>query len=292
MRKLTIGLCATLLLAACNGNGRSTQTTASVSTDSDVDTTSQLSAPQGESAVVEHVFDGDSLLVSIGGTEVEVRLLGVNAPEGSECHGDAARHTLEQLVASGDVTLVSDGDNSDQYGRLLRYLYVDGLNVNLALLANGDALVLQGDHAANDDFARVSDDAFAASLGMWAPDACGATEAPDTVAIVDYRYNPSGRDEEAMNDEWVAIGNGGSQTVSMSGWVLRDESTQNRFIFPNGFALAPAAEVLVRTGCGQDGPADLYWCANDPVWSNGGDTMILQRQDGTVVARERYAGDF
>ena len=112
------------------------------------------------------------------------------------------------------------------------------------------------------------------------------------VAIVDYVYNPGGRDSDDMNGEWVAIANTGSQQVDMSGWILRDESTQNRFHFPAGFELASATEVVVHVGCGDDSQTDLYWCAEDPIWSNGGDTAILQLPSGTVVSRDRFDGDF
>lgn len=237
------------------------------------------------------VFDGDSLLVSTRDGEVEVRLLGINAPESSECHGDVALHDLEDLLDSGELTLVADSDDTDRYGRVLGYLYVDGLNVNLALIANGDAVAVQSDHTDNEEFALMSDAAFDGGVGLWAPDACGSAQITNSVAIVDYVYNPAGRDEEAMNDEWVAIGNTGAEGVDMSDWILRDESTQNRFRFPDGFILAPTSEVLVRSGCGRDGTAELYWCADGPVWSNGGDTVILQLPDGTVVARDRYPGD-
>jgi hypothetical protein len=112
------------------------------------------------------------------------------------------------------------------------------------------------------------------------------------VAIVDYVFDPRGRDAEDLNGEWVAIANLGSDPVDMTGWVLRDESTQNRFGFPTEFSLSPGKEVLVRSGCGDATETDLFWCTADPVWSNGGDTMILQSSRGSVVARERYDGNY
>lgn len=249
------------------------------------------SSPQGTVAQVVRVYDGDSLVVNIGSAEAEVRLIGVNAPEGSECHGDAARSRLAQLLESGDPMLVADGEDIDQYGRLLRYLYVDGLNVNLELLTRGDALVLQGDYGAEAEFIAASDTAADAHLGMWAPDACGTTPPPAGVVVADYRYNPSGRDEDNLADEWVAIANRGTEPIATTGWILRDESTQHRYVFPE-FTLAAGSEVLVRSGCGEDSSTELHWCADGPVWSNGGDTVIVQLPDGTVVSRNRYSGDF
>ena len=250
-------------------------------------------SPPGDEAVVVRVFDGDSLVAELAdGSEVEVRLLGINAPEGSECHGDAARDTLQQLVDSTTVTLVNDGEETDQFNRLLRYLYVDGLNINLALIANGDAIALQGDHTMDADFVTMTASAAAAHLGMWAPDACGSEPPPDSVAIVDYMYDPRGRDTEDLNGEWIAIANDGPDPINLSSWTLRDESTQHRYDFPQSFTLDAHAEVLVHTGCGRDSVNDLYWCSDDPVWSNGGDTAILQLPSGVVVSWESYPGDF
>jgi endonuclease YncB( thermonuclease family) len=249
-------------------------------------------SPPGDIVEVIRVFDGDSLIVAMDGVEAEIRMLGINAPEGDECHGDAARETLEQLLGSGELTLVAGGEDTDQFNRLLRYLYVDGLNVNLALIANGDAIALQGDHPLDDEFTTIADVTAEAGLGMWAADACGSTPPSGAVEIVDYVYNPAGRDEDNMDEEWIALANTGASAVDLSNWILRDESTQNRFRFPPGFGLDPGSEVLVHSGCGSDTENDLFWCAENPVWSNGGDTVILQTADGTVVDRDRFAGEY
>jgi micrococcal nuclease len=78
----------------------------------------------------------------------------------------------------------------------------------------------------------------------------------------------------------------------MSGWILRDESSKHRFRFPDSFTMEPGAAVRIRSGCGTSDASDLYWCADDAVWSNGGDSVILQTSGGTVVDRWKYEGDF
>ena len=246
----------------------------------------------GESATVVRILDGDSLVVAVEGEQVEVRLLGLNAPEGSECHGDTAKEALEDLLASGTVNLVADDEDQDQFNRLLRYLYASSTDVNLELIRNGHANVVQGDHARSDEFAAATDSAADAELGMWSPTACGPEPPPGGVVIADYAYNPPGPDADNLNGELVVVGNSGNETIDLSEWVIRDESTQHRFRFPSDFTLAAQSEVVVRTGCGDNTQEDLFWCARDPVWSNGGDTVILQLADGTVVARKRFDGDF
>jgi competence protein ComEC len=112
------------------------------------------------------------------------------------------------------------------------------------------------------------------------------------VRIDRYEYDPAGSDTENANDEWVVLANRDKDTVMLGGWILRDESTQNRFVLPDGFRLSHGDEVKIHSGCGIATATDLYWCAADPVWSNGGDTIILQLPDGTIVAWEQFDGKF
>jgi endonuclease YncB( thermonuclease family) len=90
-------------------------------------------------AVVQFVADGDSLELRDGR---RVRLLQIDAPERGECHHDASGRALDRLAAPGQaVQLETDPllDERDEHERLLRYVHVRGRNVNLALVAQGDA---------------------------------------------------------------------------------------------------------------------------------------------------------
>ena len=94
----------------------------------------------GESAIVAVVNDGDTLRTTSG---KKVRLLQIDAPElHGDCFGKAALSALRQLTPKGTpVTLVRDPalDQTDRYGRLLRYVIVHGTNVNVALVRGGAA---------------------------------------------------------------------------------------------------------------------------------------------------------
>jgi endonuclease YncB( thermonuclease family) len=275
-----------LVIAACAGNTEESGSVATVPPDR-VATT-----PSGTSGTVTRVLDGDSLIVAIDSEEREIRLIGVNAPEESECHGDEAKQALERLVAAGSLTLVADGEETDQYGRLLRYVVVDRRDVNRELLASGAAVALQSDHTSDAVFAAISDQAAADGLGLWAADACGSDAPLPSIVVTDYEYDPAGPDQDSLDEEWIEFANRGPATQDMAGWILRDESTQHRYLFPPGFTLTSDGRVTVHTGCGVDTATDLYWCSSGPVWSNGGDTVILQLPDGTVVARTRYSGRY
>ena len=124
-----------------------------------------------------------------------------------------------------------------------------------------------------------------------AADACGPP-APDGIRVLTVEYDPPGRDDFNAVEEWVGIGNAGGEAIDLSGWVVRDESSQHRYVFPDGYAIYPDVVLRLRSGCGVDGDGSLYWCASDPVWSNGGDTAILQDRHGNVVDRWAYEGAF
>jgi micrococcal nuclease len=94
----------------------------------------------GEPAIVASVGDGDSLRTTSG---KKVRLLQIDAPElHGDCFGKAALSALRQLTPKGTpITLVRDPalDQTDRYGRQLRYVIVHGTNVNVALVRGGNA---------------------------------------------------------------------------------------------------------------------------------------------------------
>lgn len=90
-------------------------------------------------AKTEHVveiIDGDTFKTESGET---VRLLGINAPEMGNPGADIAKDFLALLVLNRAVRLERDVTDKDDYGRSLRYVYVDGLFVNTELVRMGYA---------------------------------------------------------------------------------------------------------------------------------------------------------
>ena len=91
---------------------------------------------------VSRVTDGDSLWMTLAaGPPVEVRLLGIDAPEGCQAGGPQARQALEAMALQRDASLRTQG--RDVYGRTLGTLWVDGLNVNQRLVEEGQAWSLR-----------------------------------------------------------------------------------------------------------------------------------------------------
>ncbi len=105
-----------------------------------VDRTTSVEPPSAGTGVVARVNDGDTLTLQGG---AKVRLVQVDAPElTTDCFGRDAREALFSLARPGTrVRLVRDPalDNTDRYGRLLRYVLVGETDVNVELVRRGAA---------------------------------------------------------------------------------------------------------------------------------------------------------
>lgn len=251
-----------------------------------------LEASAGVATVVA-ITDGDTIDVTLpDGNRETVRLIGINSPERGECWAPEATRVLEALISVGDeIGMTVDQSERDQFGRLLRYLWVGSMSVNEELVRRGAALSRRypPDTALSDRFDAAQEEAEAASRGMWAPDACGEAAEGD-LSIVELRYDAEGDDSQNLNDEWLRIRNDGNEAVDLTGWGIKDESASNRFTFPSGFTLSPGARVTIYSGCGDDTDIALYWCSSgSAIWNNDGDTAFLTDPSGNTHTSQSYS---
>ena len=235
-------------------------------------------------AQVVRVLDGDSLIAVIDGIETEVRLEGINAPERDECLGDDSRNRLKDVLESGPVQIA--GTEFDQFDRLLGIVTAGELPVNVTQVADGLAIPLAAESVIDDLMLAAEERARALGVGIWNTESCGSGPLPDVV-ILSVEPDPPGRDEEALDDERVVIRNRSDAPLDLTGWVLRDESTANRFEFPPGSVIEAASAIEIVVGC-QPAPDRLTWCNDRPVWNNGGDTALLLQPGGRIVDLYRY----
>ncbi len=92
--------------------------------------------------VVTKVVDGDTIHVRIDDVYYTVRYIGIDAPEDSikdEWMSSEATARNKELVADKNVTLVKDVRETDRFGRLLRFVFVDDILVNYELVREGYA---------------------------------------------------------------------------------------------------------------------------------------------------------
>ena len=129
-----------------------------------------------EEALVVRVIDGDTVVIEGG---ERLRYIGMDTPESTtqhECFGDEATARNRDLVEGRVVALETDVSNRDRFGRLLRYVYVDGVMVNELLVLEGfaTASTFPPDVKYQERFLAAQTAAREAAVGLWS--AC--VEAP------------------------------------------------------------------------------------------------------------------
>ncbi len=125
----------------------------------------------GEYLVVK-VIDGDTIELSSG---EKVRYIGVDTPElhhpqkSVEYFAREAYEANRRLVEGKKVRLEFDVQKQDRYGRLLAYVYVDGIMVNEWLVANGYARVATFPPNVKyaERFLELEREARRLELGLW-----------------------------------------------------------------------------------------------------------------------------
>lgn len=186
------------------------------------------------------VTDGDTIRVDhAGGSNDPLRLTGINTPESGECYGPESTVALDSLVRGKTVIMIRDVSDRDQFGRLLRYIYLnEGTFVNEVMVRQGFALAREfpPDTAQAIVLAAAQAQAETERLGLWAADACG-TPVDANLIITHVEADTPGNDNNNLNGEWVEIVNQGSSGTEMAGWVLKDESASHRYHFPSQFVL-------------------------------------------------------
>jgi len=122
-----------------------------------------------EKVTVTRVIDGDTIVIAGG---AHVRYIGMDTPEiypEVEYYGLEAKAKNIELVEGKLVTLVKDVSETDKYGRLLRYVYVDGVFVNgeLVRLGYARAVAYSPDTKYESLLSQLEKEAKAAKLGIW-----------------------------------------------------------------------------------------------------------------------------
>lgn len=85
---------------------------------------------------VGSIINGDSFILTDG---TKVRLIGIDAPDIDGYCSEFARQRLISLISGKTVYMKKDVSETDQYKRLLRYVYVGELFVNFTLIDEGYA---------------------------------------------------------------------------------------------------------------------------------------------------------
>lgn len=127
------------------------------------------------------MVDGDTVeVLRSDGTSHTVRILGIDSPETTECWGSDSSEFTRRTLTGASVRLAADPtqQDTDTYGRSLRYVLVDGSSYSILAAEAGaarsyvhDAPVQQ--HSA---IAAAERSAQATGAGLWGPPCNGPTQ--------------------------------------------------------------------------------------------------------------------
>ena len=133
--------------------------------------TVEASGAQTLTGRVVRVADGDTITVlDSSNTQHRIRLEGIDAPESHQAFGTQSKQNLSDMVFDKHITVIYQ--KTDQYGRLVGKLVLDGKDINLEQVKTGMAWHYKEYEreqavADRDLYARAEDEARAARRGLW-----------------------------------------------------------------------------------------------------------------------------
>lgn len=147
------------------------------------------SSQEGVVVTVTKVIDGDTIDTTAG----RIRLIGIDTPERGDCNYGAASDELANMISAQNdqVVLVRGGaDDTDRYGRLLRYVdTIGGQDLNLHMITSGYAVARYDSRDGYGPHDR--EDSYIAADQTSAPQPCPESEAaPASVASLSPQSQP------------------------------------------------------------------------------------------------------
>ena len=132
-----------------------------------------------EKSQVRRVIDGDTVELTNG---QKIRFLNIDTPETVKantpvmCYGPEASTFTKKLLTDKMVQLTADKEANDQYGRGLRFIFLDGVDtsniensINAELVKNGFArmVVYKPNNTYAKEFQTWENEAKSKKLGLW-----------------------------------------------------------------------------------------------------------------------------
>ncbi len=228
--------------------------------------------------MVKEVLDGDTIVLS---DNRRVRLIGINTPEKGMYFFDEAREVLEVIVLGKEVVLEKDVSEADMYGRLLRYVFVKDLFVNLEMIERGFANIYTcpPDIKYTEKFLEAERTARSSDLGLW-------QKSKIDLVKIELNYDAAGNDGLNLNGEYAAIKNTGDDPVDIYGWTVKDSAT-NTYEF-GSYILKSGSAVYLFSGSGIDEEGRFYWGSPKPVWNNDHNALYLRDREGLLIEIYNY----
>ena len=259
-----------------------------------------------ETGTVVKVEDGDTVFVQTCRGNLDVRLIGVQAPETAktahfaQCGGLDASKLMKTLLPVGtEVQLRSNNfasaNNYQALARPYRYIFAKDpqgnftIDVQAKLLEAGLAMWFpnENEFVRNLQYLELLNSAATNGVGLWSGTLCG-NELDKTAmnAIEIWVELDSPLPNENPFGEFVLLRNKTEQEINLSGWTLRDTSLELndlKYAFPPGTILKGNSILTVYLGA----PLQNFPIAPDEI-ALGLSKAILQNPS---ASKEKFTGD-
>lgn len=134
----------------------------------------------GEVGAVIRIVDGDTIHVGLLDGDWSVRLIGIDTTEVGTPYSQEATNAMAELVSGKAVLLQRDVRETDDFGRLLRYIFVGTVFVNAEMVKQGWAQAVRYPPDINraSELEACQQQAQASALGIWSSQVTQITPTP------------------------------------------------------------------------------------------------------------------
>ncbi len=217
----------------------------------------------GKSINIQYEKEKNTLVRVVDGDTIElednkvVRLLGINTPEKNMPYSELGKNFLQQFVGKTIYTQ-RDKEDTDKYGRKLRYIFYEDRLLNLEIIENGfaNAYMTKG-LIYEQEFLNAENQARDFESGIWqnSEDSCSNCI---TLSNLDLK-----------RDSFI-LTNTCSFDCNLSVWFVKDSG---RNIM--NLSIIPAKQ-------------ERFFQSKPGVWNDDGDEFFLFDSEGRLVLFERY----
>lgn len=214
-----------------------------------------------ETAILERVIDGDTIVYRIGNISQSCRLLGINTPEKNMPFSNDSKNFLKKFE-NKTIILERDKEDTDKYDRKLRYIYYENRFINLEILELGlaNSYYIIG-LKYEKQILNAESQARNSGIGIW-------TKSNEPCSI----NNCILLKELNSTSEFFIIQNICDKTCELNRWFVKDAG-RNTFYLSN---LQPLEEKT------------YYSKNNSNIWNNEGDKFFMFDKKGYLVIYYEY----
>jgi micrococcal nuclease len=144
----------------------------------------------GYKVLISRVIDGDTIEFNCNGKKEKIRIIGIDTPETVhprkpvECFGPEASKKMKEFALNKKVALKKSktSNNRGRYGRLLRYIEINGKDIGAELIKQGYAFSYK--KCSHDKFKRYNQfeaEAKENAIGLWS-DTCNYNDNKEIVS--------------------------------------------------------------------------------------------------------------